>query len=136
MKFILLILFSFCTCASAADYYFQIDPFSGVTFRAAAGNEHARIIDADKFEEVILLNSKIKKTGKDTYTSPGGTIISIKELPKTLIRHKGARHEFTANWTMDITGKGKEFDEILKAWKFAEVKEEPGTIRIWGYKKK
>lgn len=130
----LLILLAFCfgTMAHAADYYFQLDPYSGLELSTASGKEHARLFDGGKSGETDLLKSKLKSTGDNTYISPGGTIFTLRKLPKGKVMAEGLRHEHTVNWTVDISGKGKEFDNILKILKHAESKDKPGTIRIWG----
>ena len=104
---LLLVLLTIGTFASATEIHFQLDPFSGAALNTSPGKEHVRLFNGGKFSETVLLDSKLKNTGKNQLSSPGGTIFTYKKLPKPEVRAAGRRHEFTATWTVTLSGKGK-----------------------------
>ena len=109
----LLLLVFAATAARAEEYIFQYHRFGHISLRTDQVKERVVMLAYSKTpgDETTIFESRVKRSGADSYVTPKGTVFTLKHLPAPII-NDGNRCINSGDWQLTVSGAGKEFAKL------------------------
>jgi hypothetical protein len=99
----------------ADEFWFLPERFSSITLVTTKGKECVAVEAWTKEEgsKHKVFESTLTRTGMEIYTTPNGTIFTLKKLDRPTV-NDGNRHINSGDWQLTVSGKGSEFNRLKK----------------------
>ena len=106
------------TVAQAEHYEFWLNRFGCIRLETGEKTAKVEFEQGDKDEkEEIVWKSELTAVDKSTFKTKAGTTFKVVKLEKPVV-NDGNRHINSGSWQLEITGKGKEFQQVREKLPF------------------
>lgn len=116
----LIVLSAWCilaTSSQAESFSFWLNRFGGIVLETSPGRESVRVFQGNKKAEETLFQSRLKPSGENTFTTPKGTVFTLKKLSRPI--HNDENREINSgDWQLTVSGEGNEFRSLIPKMPF------------------